>query len=240
MWTDLAEIDYAPRPERAAIVAYFAEVVRHYARLGIRRLPLRCGLQGPGRRVGGADRRRRARSTRALLFAAETLGAPLEAVLALRPAGFDYLFNSAKWWDFRAPWLLEQYERFRRIAPSIAFPESHDTPRVAADLAGASDARIEAEYRFRYLFAAFFSSGVMMPLGYEFGWDRALDVVLTRPEHRAAAALRPQRFHRRDQRHQSRRAGAERRRPAAPAVERPRRRGAAAQRERRLELRASR
>ena len=150
-----------------------------------------------------------------MLFAAETLGAPLEAVLALRPAGFDYLFNSAKWWDFRAPWLLEQYERFRRIAPSIAFPESHDTPRLAAELAGRDDARIEAEYRFRYLFAAFFSSGVMMPLGYEFGFERRLDVVMTRPEHRRDAALRLQRVRRGGERDEGRGAGAQRRGPAA-------------------------
>jgi starch synthase (maltosyl-transferring) len=119
-----------------------------------------------------------------IVIAAETLGAPLEAVTRLRPAGFDYLFNSSKWWDFRAGWLLDQYEQFRHIAPSIAFPESHDTPRLAAELAGRPAAEIEAEYRFRYLFAAFFSSGVMMPVGYEFGFDRPLDVVRTRPDYR--------------------------------------------------------
>ena len=43
---------------------------------------------------------------------------------ALDEAGCDYLFNSLKWWDFESPWLLEQYEKFRHIAPSIAFPES--------------------------------------------------------------------------------------------------------------------
>ncbi|MEA2666538.1 MAG: hypothetical protein QOI11_3482, partial [Candidatus Eremiobacteraeota bacterium] len=185
VWTDLAEIDYAARPERAEIVAYFADVVRYYARLGIRGFRCDAAYKVPAEvwsALIGAAREIDPK----VLFAAETLGAPFEAVLALRPAGFDYLFNSAKWWDFRAPWLLEQYERFRRIAPSIAFPESHDTPRVAADLAGSSDARIEAEYKFRYLFAAFFSSGVMMPLDYELGAERALDVVMTRPEHREA------------------------------------------------------
>ena len=183
VWTDLAEIDYAERPERGAIVAYYAGVVRHYARLGIRGFRCDAAYKVPAEVWSALIGAAREIDPRAL-FAAETLGAPLEAVLALRPAGFDYLFNSAKWWDFRAPWLLEQYERFRRIAPSIAFPESHDTPRVAAELAGRSDARIEAEYKFRYLFAAFFSSGVMLPLGYEFGYDRAVDVVMTRPEHR--------------------------------------------------------
>lgn len=63
-----------------------------------------------------------------VLFFAETLGCREDEIEALRAARFDYLFNSAKWWDFKSPWLLEQYNRFRDIAPSIAFPESHDTP----------------------------------------------------------------------------------------------------------------
>src|SRR3546814_19111994 len=37
-------------------------------------------------------------------------------------------------------------------------------------------------YRQRYLFAAAFSTGVMMPIGYEFGFRRKPDVVGTRPE----------------------------------------------------------
>ncbi len=40
---------------------------------------------------------------------------------------------------------------------------------------------MEAIYRQRYLFAAAFSTGVMMPIGYEFGFRRKLDVVTTRP-----------------------------------------------------------
>jgi starch synthase (maltosyl-transferring) len=34
----------------------------------------------------------------------------------------------------------------------------------------------------RYLFAALFSAGVMMPVGYEFGFQKKLDVLKTRPE----------------------------------------------------------
>ncbi len=182
VWTDLAELDYRERPERAEQVAYFSEVVRHYAGLGVRGFRCDAAYKVPGDiwAVFIAAAREVAPDA---LFAAETLGAPLEAVTQLRSAGFDYLFNSSKWWDFRADWLLDQYEKFRHIAPSIAFPESHDTPRLAAEFAGHSDAEIEAEYRFRYLFAAFFSSGVMMPIGYEYGFDRPFDVVMTRPEH---------------------------------------------------------
>jgi starch synthase (maltosyl-transferring) len=180
VWTDLAELDYSERPERPAMLAYFSDVVRHYTRLGIRGFRCDAAYMVPGD-VWSAFIAAAREVRPDALFVAETLGAPLEAVIGLRPAGFDYLFNSSKWWDFHAGWLLDQYERFRHIAPSIAFPESHDTPRLAAELDGHSPEQLEAEYRFRYLFAAFFSSGVMMPVGYEYGFGRAFDVVMTRP-----------------------------------------------------------
>jgi starch synthase (maltosyl-transferring) len=181
VWTDLAELNYDERPARDAMVDYFAGVVRHYAGLGI--AGFRCDAAYKVPAAVWAVLRRAAREVEPeAVFAAENLGAPIEAVRALRPAGFDYLFNSSKWWDFHSPWLLEQYEEFRQIAPSIAFPESHDTPRLATELGERTDAEVEAEYRFRYLFAAFFSAGVMLPIGYEYGFRRALDVVMTSPE----------------------------------------------------------
>ena len=183
VWTDLAELDYDPRPERPELITYFADVVRHYAGLGIRGFRCDAAYKVPGdvwSELIGAARA----IDPATLFAAENLGAPLEDVQQLRPAGFDYLFNSSKWWDFQADWLLEQYEAFRHIAPSIAFPESHDTPRLVTELGERANAQMEAEYRFRYLFAAFFSTGVMMPIGYEHGATKQLDVVMTRPEWR--------------------------------------------------------
>ncbi len=180
VWGDLAELDYDERPARAELVAYFEAVVRHYVRLGVRGFRCDAAYQVPGdvwARIIAAARE----VARGTVFAAETLGCSAAQVTQLAPAGFDYLFNSSKWWDFRSSWIFEQDRVFRAIAPSIAFPESHDTPRLAAELAGRDDAGIEAEYRFRYLFAACFSTGVMMPMGYEFGFAKPLDVVRTRP-----------------------------------------------------------
>ncbi len=185
-WGDLAELDFSDRPERAQIVRFFAELVRHYVGLGARGFRCDAAYKVPGAVWSDVLAAARERGS-GTVFAAETLGARPAEIAQLAGAGFDYLFNSSKWWDFRASWLLEQYERFRHIAPSIAFPESHDTPRLAAELAGRSDAEIEAEYRFRYLFAAFFSSGIMMPMGYEFGFARKLDVVTTSPADWEAA-----------------------------------------------------
>lgn len=184
VWGDLAEIAYDGGPEEDAVVDYFCGVARHYAALGFHGFRCDAAYKVPARvwrRIIGAVRA----VAPDALFCAETLGARLEEVRGLAGAGFDYLFNSSKWWDFSSPWLLDQYDAFRGIAPSIAFPESHDTPRLASDLAAsgvADTAAVAARYRQAYAFAASFSAGVMMPMGYEFGWAQRLDVKETRPE----------------------------------------------------------
>jgi starch synthase (maltosyl-transferring) len=183
VWGDLAEIDYSDRPQRQAITDHWQALVKHNLGLGFRGFRADAAYRVPAavwRDLIAAARAEKADT----VFAAETLGCKLEQVTALHEAGFDYLFNSAKWWDFKAPWLLEQYETYRHIAPTVAFPESHDTERLASELAtaGVTDAaEIEAIYRQRYLFSATFATGVMMPVGFEFGFDRKLDVVKTRP-----------------------------------------------------------
>jgi len=59
---------------------------------------------------------------------------------------------------------MEQYYLTREISSSISFPESHDTTRLAEEFGGNINVLKQ-----RYLFAALFSAGVMMPVGYEFG-----------------------------------------------------------------------
>jgi starch synthase (maltosyl-transferring) len=182
VWGDLAELDFTPRPAREALVAEYAAIVRHYVGLGFD--GFRCDAAYKVPAEVWSDLIGQARAVRPdVLFAAETLGCRLPEIEQLRPAGFDYLFNSSKWWDFKEPWLLTQYEAFRSLAPSIAFPESHDTARLRADLPGRpGPAEIEAAYRRAWLFASVFSSGAMMPMGFEFAFARKPDVVKTRPE----------------------------------------------------------
>ena len=177
VWGDLAELDYRA-PQKDEIIAYFADLVRHYVGLGFGGFRCDAAYKVPAeawRRLIDAARSQGPD----IVFCAETLGAPEEDVLALADAGFDYLFNSVKWWDFESPWPLDQYERYRHIAPSIGFPESHDTERLVAELlaAGFPESQIEARYRQAYAFAAAFSTGVMMPMGFEYGWSRRFDVV---------------------------------------------------------------
>ncbi|GAB6051718.1 hypothetical protein JCM17960_05380 [Magnetospira thiophila] len=183
-WGDLAEIAYASEDNRNTLVAYWKDVISHYLGLGVRGFRCDAAYQVPASIWHPLIQAARAQQAD-VVFAGETLGCSPDEVRALAPAGFDLLFNSSKWWDFQEPWLLDQYEQYRHIAPTIGFPESHDTERMITELgwqgiSGLPD--VERHYKQRYMFSALFSSGVMMPVGYEYGFRKRLHVVETRPE----------------------------------------------------------
>lgn len=176
VWKDLAEVDFNSKSGRQPLLNYWRDLVRHYTKLGFNGFRCDAAYQVPGwvwKEIIAAGREINAEGQ----FFAETLGARPTQIKQLHEAGFDYFFNSAKWWDFHADWLLKQYEQFRHIAPSIAFPESHDTKRLAGEKGGD-----ERQSRLWYLFAAFFSAGLMMPIGFEYGFRNKLHVVQTRPK----------------------------------------------------------
>jgi starch synthase (maltosyl-transferring) len=180
-WGDLAQLDYTRADLHPAFIAYWGDLARHFAGLGFDGFRCDAAYQVPAEVWTGIIAATRTQCADAH-FAAETLGCTPAQIAVLHRAGFDTLFNSSKWWDFHAPWLLEQYDQLRAIAPSIAFPESHDTERLAAEVTGHGDEQGWA--RLRAAFAAFFSAGWMMPLGYEWGWRTKPDVVATRPGDR--------------------------------------------------------
>ncbi len=177
-WGDLAEIDYDDAAARAGLVDTWRAVTIHYARLGFDGFRCDAAYKVPAAVWRAIIAAVHAVSPEAE-FMAENLGCTTEETEALKEAGFHYLFSSAKWWDFRADWLLEQYETNRRIAPSIAFPESHDTDRLVNEVPAGED--VLAHYRLRTLFSAFAAAGWMMPIGFEYGFGKPLHVVDTRP-----------------------------------------------------------
>jgi len=176
VWGDLAELEYWPPPDPEGLQHYWDQVISHYLRLGFAGFRADAAYKIPGdfwaRLIGEA----RSLAPEVQFFA-ETLGCRLKELEQLSSAGFDFIYNSSKWWDFHEDWCLEQYNRFRHLAPSISFPETHDTDRLAYDSGG----NIRTA-RQRYLFAAFFSTGLMIPAGFEYGFKKRLNVVRTRPE----------------------------------------------------------
>jgi starch synthase (maltosyl-transferring) len=183
VWEDLAELDYHSPAARDALIPYWDGYVASLQTLGIKGFRCDAAYKVPPdvwRRLIGTAKGR----DPDCLFAAETLGCTFEETKATADAGFDYLFNSFAWWDGKEPWALDQYETLRTVAPSIAFPENHDMARIAARFDAADPERVARELKARYALAACFSAGVLMPIGYEWGYRRELHVVLTNPAHR--------------------------------------------------------
>jgi starch synthase (maltosyl-transferring) len=175
VWGDLAEIDNRDSPDRERLWEFWGCLVDRYLDLGFHGFRCDAAYKVPvelWRFLIG----RALRVNPQAVFWAENLGCTLEETRALGEAGFHFFCNSSKWWNFKDAWCLTQHREFQDM-PSIAFPETHDTPRLAAESGGN-----EAVQRQRYAFAALFSSGLMMPIGYEFGFQRSLHVVTTTPD----------------------------------------------------------
>jgi starch synthase (maltosyl-transferring) len=175
-WGDLYEIDNASSPDREQLWRYWIDMAKAYAAAGFNGFRCDAAYKVPDelwRRLIGEVKH----STPGAVFFAESLGCPFEDTLKLGRAGFDFIFNSSKWWDFAAPWCLQQYRQSSAVVPSISFAESHDTERLATELGSDRQA-----VKMRYAFSALFSTGVMMPVGFEYGFHRRLNVVKTKPE----------------------------------------------------------
>jgi len=171
-WGDLLEIDNTT--DHDGLWSYWIALAEHYAALGVDGFRCDAAYKVPAklwRNLIGTIKH----STPGVKFFAESLGCPIEDTVRLAQSGFDFIFNSSKWWDFTAPWCLDQYRQTAPLVPSVSFPESHDTKRLAAELNGD-----QAAVKMRYAFSALFSAGVMMPIGFEYGFRRRLHVVKTR------------------------------------------------------------
>jgi starch synthase (maltosyl-transferring) len=83
----------------------------------------------------------------------------------LAGAGFDGVFSSAAWWDFRATWFVEEYEILRRVAPVLGCPEPPFGRRLAVQRGAGQN--ITNAYRQSLRFAAAGFDGVLVPMGFE-------------------------------------------------------------------------
>ncbi len=176
VWKDLAKFDHRTTKDKEGIFRFFLGVIKFLAGLGFKGFRCDAAYQIPGSLWERLIREAK-KIYPDLMFFAETLGTTPDLTSKTASSGFDYIFNSSKWWDFESKWLMQQYNLTREVSPSISFPESHDTARLCEEVNGNIDGLKQ-----KYLFSAFFSAGVMMPMGFEFGFRKRLHVVNTRPE----------------------------------------------------------
>lgn len=176
VWGDLASIDNLNSPDRENLWNYWDNLIAFFQKMDIHGFRCDAAYQVPVElwcRLIYSAKSRNPQAT----FLAETLGCTIEQTLALAPAKFDYFFNSVKWWNYDSSWAIEQHSLFQKIAPTISFPESHDTERVASTPPGTIQ-----NQKSRYAFASLFSKGLLMPMSYEYGAITRINVVKGKPE----------------------------------------------------------
>ena len=175
IWKDLAQFDHPHTRDAEGLFRYCFRVAEHLLGLGFQGFRCDAAYQVPAKLWRRLIHDIKAKHPQAV-FIAETLGCSADETKETARAGFDYVFNSSKWWNLHDWWLIEQYNLVRETTRSISFPESHDTPRLCEELNGNLEGLKQ-----RYLFSALFSAGVMMPIGFEYGLRKSLHVIQSTP-----------------------------------------------------------
>jgi len=124
------------------------------------------------RRMGAAVRERHPQTK----WLAWTVGISRHDLAGLADAGFDSVFSSSRWWDYQANWLVDEHAALFRIAPPIAFPEEPYGSRLIHDLHDTSDSSlVERAYKRALYAAAGIGTGLLVPMGFEYGMTQPLD-----------------------------------------------------------------
>ncbi len=121
VWKDLVSFDHLGSGDDEGLFQFCRRVVEYLVELGFTGFRCDAAYQIPAqfwRRLIETIKTRHPD----IVFASETLGCTLQQTQQTVEAGFDFTFNSSKWWDLSSPWLMEQYELTRQLAPSISFP----------------------------------------------------------------------------------------------------------------------
>ena len=171
IWHDSAQLDYTNI--QSGLWDYMLDVCKFYIQLGFR-----------GFRCDAADQinlafwmwlvREIKKIDEDILFIGEAYLCPENTRIGLAYAGFDYLYNSSKWWDYKSEWLLAEQELFSKYIKSISFPDNHDSIRLMSETCGNM-----ALFLMRLYFTAFWSYGFEITIGMEFGEFVQLDNVET-------------------------------------------------------------
>lgn len=107
-------------------------------------------------------------------FLAWTPGCMPEQLTAIADCGFDAVFASDAWWDYRAGWFAEEHQRLSAIAPVIATPEDPAGGRLIHRL-HLDEANAARRACLRALqIAALTGDGILLNEGFAFGADPAL------------------------------------------------------------------
>ena len=175
VWGDLSEIDNEHSSDRNNLWEYWWRVMEMYLSCGVRGFRCDAAYQIPNDLWRMLIERSKSKHPETKFFA-ESLGCPIDQTIGLAKSGHDFVFNSGKWWDYRQDWFIDQLRMGQGQVSSICFPESHDTLRLAEEWNRDID-RVKQHY----LMTTLISSGVLVLLGFEYGFLKKPHVVSTRP-----------------------------------------------------------
>ena len=113
------------------------------------------------------------------LLLAWTPGIDRGALGQLAGLGFDRVCASTAWWNGSDPWLVEEIEALRPIAPALAAPEPSFADRLAERLPFGTD--LPTAYRHALRRCAAIGDGWFMPMGFEFAARHGFDAARATP-----------------------------------------------------------
>ena len=174
-WKDLAQINNANASDRDNLWNYWLNMILFYMDLGVRGFRCDAAYHVPTELWDFLIPRIKEKYPDAI-FLGETLGCSAKQVVDIAQAGFDFISNSFKWWDLKDQWFLEQNQAYSKHAPSMSFPENHDTIRCADEFLGDSRQAL-----LRYELGAYICSSISTTVGFEYGFERQINVVETNP-----------------------------------------------------------
>jgi starch synthase (maltosyl-transferring) len=116
------------------------------------------------------------READACKFLGWTPGLKWSLIAGLERVGLDAVFASTPWWDGRAGWFIDEYNALRRVAPRvIGMPEAPFEQRLAARHGNPPDT-LKNTYTLALRLAAATGTGLLVPMGFEFGARERMDV----------------------------------------------------------------
>lgn len=107
------------------------------------------------------------------IFVAWTPGSAFADRRALKGVGMDGSFSSLAWWDMEERWIMDEYQIQRDLGYQIAFPEAPFGKRIAHGTDGCEVLKRKAVRALKL--ASTFTSGLMIPMGFEYGVALPLD-----------------------------------------------------------------
>lgn len=174
VWTDCAKLDYS-HPKNG-LWDYMESVCRYYLNLGFD--GFRCDVAAyVPKKFWKHLISTLKKDFPNVIFMGEAFMVPQETIDGLTEAGFDYIFNSAKWWNGVDEWFYNQNSHYNRIGlKTISFPDNHDTKPLMQEL----NENVEL-FKQRLFLMSVLTSGFEITSGFEYGIQTDYHVVKSCP-----------------------------------------------------------